>query len=355
MAKLLTIIIPSYNVSAYLRKGCESLNLPEYHDRLEVLIINDGSKDNTSEIGHEFENRYPGTYLVIDKSNGNYGSCVNRGLAEASGTFVKIMDGDDSFDKDGFADLIHTLEKFEDEDTGVDLILSRVDRIDASGKRWPVDIKLGDKGIIPVGKSFDLNELNSDVAISMAMMTYRRSVFSRFSYHQTEGVSYTDNEFRILPMVYVRKAYAIPAIVYLYLVGRNGQTINPDTFAANLGVIMDLTMGMVGKCAEYEENGAVIGEYVKFLIQDSVDMMYLASLCGWKNYSNKLDIAKFDLFMELHGGDFYKNARKRQIRFEHFPLSLLSFYPVRVWDRWHTVNAPRLLLHRMLKKIIRKG
>lgn len=352
MNKLLTIIVPSYNVAKYLARGCESLNIPSCREQLEVLIVNDGSKDSTSDIGRSFAKRYPDTFRVVDKTNGNYGSCINRGLAEATGVFVKIMDGDDSFDPDGLAQLAEILNIYKSDDSEVDAVLSRVDCINEDGKRWPDSVSIGENSDVPVGTPFDMNQLPEGVVFSMHTITYRTSVFRGFSYHQTEGISYTDNEWRIIPMAIVRKAVAIPAVVYLYLVGRDGQTMNPDTYAANLGMVMTSTQNMVARCEQFENDGVTVGSYTRHCLQDYVDMMYLAALCGWKNYSTKLDIVNFDHFMELHGGDFYEQARKRQIRLNRFPLSLLSFYPVRVWDRWHTVNAPRLLLHRMLKKFV---
>ena len=101
--KNLTIIVPDYNMEEYLAKCCESVVVaPELMERLEVLVVNDGSTDGTSEIAHVFERRYPGSFRVIDKQNGHYGSCVNRGLAEAKGEFVKLLDADDTYDKAEF-------------------------------------------------------------------------------------------------------------------------------------------------------------------------------------------------------------------------------------------------------------
>ena len=79
MDKLLTIIIPAYNVGKYLRKGLQSIIVKSGKRLrlLDVIVVNDGSKDETSAIAHEFADRYPGVFTVVDKSNGNYGSCVD--------------------------------------------------------------------------------------------------------------------------------------------------------------------------------------------------------------------------------------------------------------------------------------
>lgn len=99
MEKILTIVIPTYNMQDYLHRCLDSLIVPEEQMQLlEVLVVNDGSKDNSSVIAHEYQNKYPDTFRVIDKENGNYGSCVNRGLREATGKYIKILDADDWFD-----------------------------------------------------------------------------------------------------------------------------------------------------------------------------------------------------------------------------------------------------------------
>ena len=102
MEKLLTLIIPTYNMEKYLRTCLGSLIIGEWQELLEVLVINDGSKDSSSAIAHEYANKHPESFHVIDKENGNYGSCVNRGLKEATGKYVKVLDADDSFDTANF-------------------------------------------------------------------------------------------------------------------------------------------------------------------------------------------------------------------------------------------------------------
>lgn len=74
MRKLLTIIIPTYNMQDYLCRCLDSLIVPDDMMKdLEVLVINDGSKDRSSEIAHSYQDRFPVTFRVIDKENGNYG------------------------------------------------------------------------------------------------------------------------------------------------------------------------------------------------------------------------------------------------------------------------------------------
>ena len=79
MSKVLSIIVPMYNMEKYISKCLTSVILPEKSDMYEVLIINDGSND-------------------IDKENGGYGSCFNKGKELAQGKYIKLLDSDDFFD-----------------------------------------------------------------------------------------------------------------------------------------------------------------------------------------------------------------------------------------------------------------
>ena len=89
--------IPIISVSGveYIRQCLEFLVIGEVLDRIEVLVVLDGSKDGSAEIAYEFVEQYPDTFRIIYKANGGHGSAINTGLMMASGEYVKILDSDD--------------------------------------------------------------------------------------------------------------------------------------------------------------------------------------------------------------------------------------------------------------------
>ena len=97
MDKVLTVIVPVYNMEKYIRQCLESLVIGEVLDRIEVLVVLDGSKDGSAEIAYEFVEQYPDTFRIIYKANGGHGSAINTGLMMASGEYVKILDSDVTF------------------------------------------------------------------------------------------------------------------------------------------------------------------------------------------------------------------------------------------------------------------
>lgn len=209
----------------YLHRCLDSLIVPEEQmAQLEVLIINDGSKDNSSAIAHEYETNYPNSFRVIDKENGNYGSCINRGLKEASGKYIKVLDADDWFDTANFEQYLRFLATAE-----VDLVLTDFDYVLSDGT-----VKKSHTYGLPEG-IFKMSELGDKLYdMWMHAVTYRRAIFEGLNYHQTEGISYTDQEWIFLPMSRVKSLCGYPHVVYKYLVGREGQTVNPKVFARNI-------------------------------------------------------------------------------------------------------------------------
>ena len=226
MNKLITIVIPTYNMQDYLQRCLNSLVLNDetLMEQLEVLVINDGSKDNSSAIAHRYEAKYPNTFCVIDKENGNYGSCVNRGLKEATGKYIKVLDADDWFDTANFEKYLQFLAK-----TDVDLVLTDFDNVSEDGiiqKTHQYNISEG------IWRISELGDALYDMW--MHAVTYKRAIFDGLNYHQTEGISYTDQEWIFLPMSRVKSLCGFPHVVYKYLVGRDGQTVDPKIFARNI-------------------------------------------------------------------------------------------------------------------------
>ena len=90
----------------YIEECLQSLVVDNAEELLEVIVVNDGSTDTSSRLAHSFNDKQPNVFKVIDKANGHYGSCINTGLASASGKYVKVLDADDYFNSPDFNDYL---------------------------------------------------------------------------------------------------------------------------------------------------------------------------------------------------------------------------------------------------------
>lgn len=288
--KLLTVIVPSYNMEEYLPKCLKSLIVPDEAmlRRLDVIVVNDGSKDRTSEIAHDFERCFPGIFRVIDKPNGNYGSCINAALPVATGFYIKVLDADDSVDTTALGALLGALEtEIHKEHVPADLVLTDYVTVDPSGHI----LERSNYGF-PAGSGHTLLDTDENAPrFTIHSVAYRRSILLDMGYRQTEGMSYTDTEWIIEPMARVHQVTYIPVTVTRYLVGRSGQTMEDRTFASHIDQVAQITTGLITRYAENAIKSVPESlPYYRKNINRMVSMVYGSVFFGWKGFPASCDL-----------------------------------------------------------------
>lgn len=236
--KTLTIIIPTYNMEAYLDECLDSLMTVSNRERMEVLIINDGSKDSSSFIAHKWCERHPEMMRVIDKDNGNYGSCINRGLKEATGKYVKILDADDRYDTVALQAMLDTMDSVNVDVLITDYVLTGNNTI---AKKY-YEQQLPKETVFNIADYRDEPHFQD---IRMHSVAYRTTMLKDAHYHQAEGISFTDVQWIFLPIAMAQTAYYLPKPVYRYLIGRAGQTVDPSQKLKGLPSALGLAEALV--------------------------------------------------------------------------------------------------------------
>lgn len=255
MDKILGIIIPSYNMEAYLAKGLDSVLSIDNPSPLDVIVVNDGSKDGTLEIARSYATRFPGIVNVIDKENGHYGSCINAGLKIAQGKYVRILDADDSFYTDEFEEFVRFLET-----TDADLIVNdyKKEYINGNAVEYTYDL--------PRNKIVSFCDYVASDTISEILLpavTYRLGLIRDIGYRQLEGMPYTDTQWVFMPILNVRTLAYFDKPVYRYLIGREGQSVSSEVFKKSLAVRYSVYSALVDN---YVESGAT-GLYKEFAVR----------------------------------------------------------------------------------------
>ena len=171
MEKILSISIAAYNVEKFLIQTLDSfITDKEIMDKLEVIIVSDGSTDDTVDLASGYVKRYPDTYVLIDKENGGYGSTINASLKVAKGKYFRTVDGDDWVSTDGLKELIAALERID-----TDMVITKYMNVDdATMKKTLVEdgFKYDE-----VEKRFDSVQL--DDMIPMHQTTYRTEILRK--------------------------------------------------------------------------------------------------------------------------------------------------------------------------------
>lgn len=226
--KLLTVVVPTYNTEKLLPRCLDSLIVEDFMSLLEVLVIIDGSPDNSVEVAEKYASLYPDTFIVINKENGGHGSTINKGIELATGKYFKVLDSDDWFDREVFSEFLEELQTIN-----VDIILTDYTKEYVYENKKEV-VKLNNVLYenIYIVKDFDLNKQNWDFA-SMARSTYKTIFLKRIELLLPENTFYVDTILSIAPLFYFDNFVYINKNLYKYFIGRQDQSMNQDNILKN--------------------------------------------------------------------------------------------------------------------------
>lgn len=221
MEKLLTVSVAAYNVEAYIRTTLESCVVPEILDELEVLIVDDGATDGTVRIAEEFCAEYPGTFRLIRKENGGYGSTVNRSMEEAKGRYFRLLDGDDYFDRQGLLSLMDAIRVCRS-----DWIITPIYRVPDGSDTKELHHASWESCI---GHTYEMKNLPCDCIVGMWHVTVRTDVLREHPFRLPEHTLYTDQQFVLYMMPYIKTLTFLKDPLYCYRIGRDGQSVSRES------------------------------------------------------------------------------------------------------------------------------
>lgn len=217
MKKILTVTIPSYNVERFLEQTLESFIDEQIMEDIEVLVVDDGSRDRTAGIGKKFAEAYPDTFRVISKENGGHGSTINRGIAEASGRYFKVVDGDDWVSTDGLRELVVSLKACK-----ADYVFTNYYEVDDVTKEKRAVSFQG----IPEGQEFSFDKIAKTAEIPMHALVIRTELLRENGVRLDEHSFYVDIEYILYPVPYVESVVYYDIFVYMYRLAQTEQSVS---------------------------------------------------------------------------------------------------------------------------------
>lgn len=218
--KLLTICVPSYNVSRYLNRCLTSLVDYKLAGYTEILVIDDGSKDNTASIAKEFAARYEGIVYLYEKENGGHGSTINYAIQKAKGKFFRVVDGDDWVDS---RELCKLIEKIISDEIDADVISSNYHEVDIETSAIR-EVTQNEK--LEFYRKYSFEELNvQNIYLTLASMMIKTSILRQMGIKLQEHTFYVDVEFILYPVPYINSLLFTPEFVYKYARGNAEQSV----------------------------------------------------------------------------------------------------------------------------------
>ena len=222
---ILSIIVPVYNVEAYLNKCVSSLldqNLSS--SQYEIILIDDGSTDSSGQICNDFALAHT-NIRVIHQKNGGLSSARNAGIIEAKGKYIQFVDSDDYLNPNVLRGIVNTLES-----KNLDILRINYQNVNEAGE--VIELNKYKKPFVDYSECIcdGLTFLNERLGYACYAVQFviRASILQREGNLFKEGIFYEDVEWAPRVLLQVQRITSSPTMVYNYLFRQNSISRNID-------------------------------------------------------------------------------------------------------------------------------
>lgn len=310
--KILTISVAAYNAAEYIDNCLSSMLASDVADMLEIIVVNDGSKDNTKEIVHAYELKYPDIVRLINKPNGGHGSTINTTILAAMGKYYKIVDADDWVDRSGIERLVRWLKRHD-----VDLVLNPYHIVDASDRTRRKLVVPYNEGLI----TEEIHTINAiwEMALAHTYIVFKTDIVRRMGAVVDENCFYVDMEYTIFPMLYVKNFVCLDFPVYEYLLGTETQSMNINHMISR----RDQHLRVVKRIVEfYCENKTILNnaicKTILYTMKGVVTTQY--RIYAKMNATEAIaEVKEFDKWIKTHDEEIYEGLPRKF-------MSLIKFH-----------------------------
>ncbi len=305
--KYLSIAIPSYNSQDYMAKAIESCLILK--EDVEVIIVNDGSKDDTGRIGDEYAKKYPDTIKCVHQENGGHGQAVNTGLKNATGLYFKVLDSDDWFDQSALVKVIETLKELHKSDEVVDMMIANYVYEKVCENKSSV---IRYTNALPQNRLFrwyDVKYFYPQQNLLMHSVIYRTQLLRNCNLELPKHTFYVDNLFVYQPLPYVTTLYYLDVDLYRYFIGRDDQSVNETVMISRIDQQIRVNKLMIDSCDVMKLKSRKLRNYmIKYLTMITTVSTVLLVKSGTKENQKKKE-ELWD-YLKTTNPDLYKSVKR---------------------------------------------
>lgn len=317
MNKILSMVVPGYNIEMYIDDLMSSILASEYLNEIEVLIIDDGSTDCTKKIGDKYHSEYPDIVYCYSKENGGHGSTLNYGIPLCKGKYIRAIDGDDWFDTVELDKTIRALKNTEADIVATGYVIVNIDE---GTKR-----KMIPKGY-DYNKAYDFYEICDKLdSIEYHSIIYKNSIINKNYKKLDENCFYVDCEYILYPLVNVQTVLFLETTPYMYRVGTVNQSVNIKNRIKNRDMMKRVILSLI---TYYESLESLqLQKYVEKRI-NSLIVTYHSVLIKMNSVMGKKELQQFDNILKCDHKEFYNRV---QVRIKLLRLTGYNVYYVLSW------------------------
>ena len=244
--KLITFAVPCYNSAAYMSHCIDTLLTGG--DEVEIILVDDGSTDETPAIADRYAAEHPDIIRVIHQPNGGHGEGVNQGIRNATGVYYKVVDSDDWVDTDHLQEVLHTIREWVNKGELVDLLICNYvyEHVEDNTQHtvrythvFPQDTVFGWK---------DVGHWSPSEYLLMHSVFYRAELLRQCGLELPKHTFYVDNIFVYQPLPWVKTMYYMDLDFYRYFIGRQDQSVNEKVMVSRVDQQVRVTRIMLRCC-----------------------------------------------------------------------------------------------------------
>ncbi len=317
---LISIVVPVYNTERYLKKCLESLQKQSY-EKIEIIIVNDGSPDNSEIIIEQFLNN-DSRFKYMKKPNGGLSSARNMGIDNAQGDYLAFVDSDDWVSESYISDLYNNIGDSEiaiGTYTLVDTVLKR--NYKPCQKGWG-------------GKRFSSDEKNMNILINLLGPSakdkhvkkpnyqlmpvwknlYKMSLINEnhLRFTSERDIMLEDYFFNIQAYYYANSIYITDSTAYQHVIVEGSLS---RKYRANLYQMMNnlyaVTINFLKENTDLNEV-SYMNSFYNFILKTTVDTLYNASVLPFNQFK--------DVFIQV------RNSRYQVDSFDNYSKGVMPFY-----------------------------
>lgn len=244
--KLITFAVPCYNSAAYMEHCIKTLLTGG--EEVEIILVDDGSTDDTPAIADRYAQQYPTIVRAIHQPNGGHGEGVNQGLRNAKGVYYKVVDSDDWLDADSLKRVMEKLRTFVEQRQELDLMICNYvyEHVEDNTSH-----AVNYKNVFPEHQVFgweDVGRFRESQYLLMHSAIYRTELLRSTGMELPKHTFYVDNIFVYQPLPFVKTMYYMDEDLYRYFIGRQDQSVNEQVMVKRVDQQIRVTRIMTDCC-----------------------------------------------------------------------------------------------------------
>lgn len=268
--KSVSVIVPVYNMESYLEKCMDSL-VNQTLDDIEIIVVNDGSVDNSLKILNKYKKKYPEKVQVINQENSGISVARNNGLKKATGKYVGFVDSDDFIDLNMFKHLYDKCKKIN-----ADIVVCNYKKYYSDTDSYEsVDVVRN----IHCSSLFEEPSLINSIYYAPWNKLYKRSLFDGIKFPVNK--KYEDINAILKVFLKAKKIGKLDEYLYLYRINNSGETL---TINKKISDIVYILKDLVDWCKKLNEYHLIESEMEKLCVNSLFYYLILSYQINDKNY-----------------------------------------------------------------------